>query len=113
MSIFMVLFGVFWLGMAMWMGAVIMVPFGLIFIGIAIYSAYHNFKNATSENRYSEYDIVDSDEETDPLNEKYGKPEIKPQTAKDTQAVSFCPYCGTKTGSEFVFCAKCGKKLPK
>ena len=67
------LFGLFWTAAAANMGASIMVPFGLIFVGLGIYSGVYNLKNATSEERYSIVDIVDEDEEGDPLNEKYGK----------------------------------------
>ena len=50
-----------------------MIPFGLVFIGMAIYAAVYNHHNATSKDRYSFFDIVDEDEEADPLNERYGK----------------------------------------
>ncbi len=96
------LFGVFWTIMAASMGAAMMIPFGLIFIGIAVVQAIYNFKNATGENRYSVIDIVDEDEEIDPLNERFGRKE----------GSEFCPYCGIKVSSEFEFCPKCGNKLP-
>lgn len=95
------LFGLFWTGSAMDMGATIMVPFGLIFVGLGIYMGVYSLKNATSEERYSIVDIVDEDEEGDPLNRKYGK-------KKD-----FCPYCGERVDEDFDFCPKCGKKLNK
>ena len=120
MSIFMALFGVFWTVIAASMGAVIMVPFGFIFIGIAVVNAVYNFKNATGENRYSSFDIVDRTEESDPLNDKYGKPQTQNpevQTAasdnSDNKEQKFCPYCGAKVGADFVFCNSCGKKQPK
>ena len=72
-SIAAALFGVFWCILAASIGAGFMVPFGLIFIGMAIYSAVYHNHNATSEDRYSLIDIVDEDEEPDPLNEKYGR----------------------------------------
>lgn len=95
------LFGLFWTGSAMDMGATIMVPFGLIFVGLGIYMGVYSLKNATSEERYSIVDIVDEDEEGDPLNRKYGK-------KKD-----FCLYCGERVDGDFDFCPKCGKKLNK
>ena len=58
-GIFAALFGVFWTIIAVSMGAFIMVPFGLIFIGIAVTQAIYNIKNATSKNRYSAFDITD------------------------------------------------------
>ena len=42
-------------------------------MGMAIYAAVYNHHNATSKDRYSFFDIVDEDEEADPLNERYGK----------------------------------------
>lgn len=129
-AIFAALFGVFWVIMACAMGGWFMAPFGLIFIAIAVVNAIHSFKNATGENRYSAFDIVDSEEEPDPLNLKYGKPvsnvvesKNKPEqsnqtepsgTTKDTEKTEnrYCPWCGTKVDGDYVFCNACGKKLP-
>ena len=115
------LFGVFWCIVAASMGGWIMFPFGLIFVGIALYGAYYNYKNATSENRYSVIDIVDGQEEPDPLNVMYGNKEsINNQGIINNQdmgefnaSVAFCPYCGTSVQAKFEFCPKCGKQLPK
>ena len=109
MSIFLGLFGLFWTIMALTLGAGPFALFGLIFIGIAVYSAIYNFKNATSENRHSTYDIVDSEEEPDPFNERFGRPST-PDT--DGTNTSYCPYCGIKVEEKYEYCAKCGKKLP-
>lgn len=116
-SIGAALFGVFWCILAGAMGAWFMIPFGLIFIGISVYSAIYNHRNATSEDRYSLMDIVDSDEESDPLNEKYGRQKNTAQAVRNTTgtpgtSVSYCPYCGAKVEGDFDFCPKCGKKLP-
>lgn len=128
-GIFIALFGVFWTLTAASMGAGIMVPFGLIFIGIAVVSVIYNFKNATSKNRYSSFDITDGNEEPDPLNQRYGQqysydqqygynqPDCgqkydaygRPEEDVDS---SFCPYCGNPVDGDFEFCNKCGKKLP-
>jgi hypothetical protein len=109
-----VLFGIFWCILTASMGAWFMIPFGLIFIGMAVYSVIYNYHNATSEKRYSIVDIVDDNEEKDPLNEKYGKMVSASQDAyeKNGTSVSYCPYCGTAVDSKFDFCPKCGKKLP-
>ena len=62
------LFGVFWTLAAASMGApVFFVLFGIVFILLGVVQAIYHFRNATGENRYSEFDIVDSDEEPDPL----------------------------------------------
>ncbi len=102
------IFGVFWCIGTVDMGAYFMLPFGLIVVLICIAIAVYNFKNATGENRYSEYDIVDEGEEEDPLNARYGK---KQETTTRTGGKNFCPYCGTKAESDHKFCENCGKKL--
>ena len=89
------LFGVFWCVVVSSMGAYFMLPFGIIFVVIAIGQAVYSYHNATSEDRHSIVDIVDEDEESDPLNiEK-----------------KYCPYCGTKVNNDYEYCPKCGKKL--
>ena len=104
------LFGVFWTIMAIAGGAWFMAPFGLIFIGVAIFNTIYNFKNATGKNRYSEYDITDSEEEPDPWNEKFG--EIREEKRKSESSVKYCPYCGEKAENDFKFCSSCGRELP-
>lgn len=117
MGIFVALFGVFWTIAAASMGAFIMVPFGLIFICIAIVMAVYEFKNATSKNRYSMFDITDGNEEPDPLNQRYGTQDYnqeydyygRPEESTDSE---FCPYCGNPVEGDYRFCNKCGKELP-
>ena len=88
------------------MGAPVFFPlFGLIFIGIGVAQAVYHFRNATGENRYSSFDIVDGDEERDPLNQRFGAQ----QEAGDP---GYCPYCGARAEAGYEFCRKCGKKLP-
>ena len=116
-AVFAAIFGVFWCIVAGAIGAWFMIPFGVLFVGFAIYHAVYYHHNATSEDRYSEFDIVDSKEETDPLNEKYGRKTEPGQTDKSDggvpgTSVSYCPYCGAKVEGHFDFCPKCGKKLP-
>lgn len=113
-SIAAILFSIFWCISAASMGAYIMIPFGLIAIGVSVYNLIYNYHNLTKENRYSIVDIVDEDEESDPLNEIYGRKTSANQSIheKNGTSVSFCPYCGTSVSSEFDFCPKCGKNLP-
>ena len=82
--------------------------FGICWTCIAVVTTVYNFKNATGENRYSQFDIVDSDEESDPLNDKYGK---KTTESKDGNSKSYCPYCGNKVQNDHKFCNNCGNKL--
>lgn len=117
-SICAALFGVIWTLAAASMGAPFFFPlFGLVFIGMGIVSAVYNFKNATGENRYSSFDIVDAQEEPDPLNQRFGGQDGYESTGFDDHAssneeFSFCPYCGAKLGEDFAFCGKCGRQLP-
>lgn len=74
--------------------------FGVGFVLIAVISAVYHFHNAAHKQRYSEYDVVDSSEEPDPLSERFSQ-----------SSVHFCPYCGEKTEPTHRFCANCGKKL--
>lgn len=115
-SIAMACFGVFWTITAISLGAPGMFAgFGLIFIGLAVAEAAYNFKNATGKNRYSEYDIVDENEEADPLNERFGEQrdeQAAPQPDEETrEEFAFCPYCGTKREPAHIYCGKCGKKI--
>ena len=100
------LFGVFWLIIAVSMGAFIMIPFGLLFIALAIGNTIYNYKNATGKNRYSEFDIVDENEEPDPPTKFY-----RDVIVRETERKNFCPYCGTKAEEGHKFCGNCGSKL--
>ena len=67
-SVVAIIFGIFWTIMAASMGAPVFFPiFGVIFILLGVVQAVYHFKNATGEERFSEFDIVDSREEPDPL----------------------------------------------
>lgn len=111
MSILVGLFGVVWTIVAASMGGGVFALFGIIFIAVAVVQAIYNFKNATGKNRYSAFDITDSSEEPDPLNECYGNPQATTQKKNDVNN-KFCPYCGTPVAGDFEFCNNCGKKLP-
>ena len=108
------LFGVLWIIMAVSMGAWFMAPFGLIFVIVAVVNAVYNFKNATGKNRYSEYDITDENEETDPFNERFGSRDYENKTVSYNQQSEsrYCPYCGNPVAKDFEYCNVCGKKLP-
>lgn len=114
-SILVGVFGVFWTIIAYTIGAVMMVPFGVIFIVIAVVQACYSFHNATGRQRFSSFDITDDDEEPDPLNVRFGEgtPGQDEGSAGDARAADrFCPYCGERAGADHVFCSRCGKKLP-
>lgn len=122
------IFGVFWTIMAVQMGApIFFVAFGVIFVVIAISGVVYNLHNATGEKRFSTFDIVDEEEEADPLNERFGQhtrskcpdedenrtgAEQKPseEHAADGEN-NFCPYCGAPVKGTYTFCRKCGRRL--
>ena len=115
-SVGAVLFGIIWTVSAASMGAPGFFPlFGVIFIIMGIVQAVYNFKNASGKNRYSAFDIVDSREEPDPLNQIFSVAEDIDAPSPEAEAGSFrfCPYCGARLGDGFEFCGKCGKRLPE
>lgn len=106
-----VIFGIIWTVAAASMGAPVFFPlFGILFILIGIVQAVYNFKNATGENRFSEFDITEDGEEPDPLDRRVR--DAAPPEPPSGGTYRFCPYCGAETGEGFAFCAKCGRQLP-
>ena len=111
-SVFVAIFGVIWMMGALSIGAPpLFACAGLVFCGIAIADAIYNFKNATGKQRYSEYDIVDSSEEIDPLNERFGEQIQTTDGNEAREAFAFCPYCGAKREKDHLYCGRCGKKI--
>lgn len=113
-SVCMAAFGVIWSVVALAGGAGPFALFGVIFVVIAVVQAVYHVKNATSENRYSEFDIVDNYEESDPLNEKFGNADKDGNEAAVNvdRKNNYCPFCGAPVSEEFKFCNNCGEKLP-
>ena len=109
-GIFMIGFGIFWTVLAA-QASVVLVLFGLLWTGIAVVTTVYNFKNATKKNRYSAFDITDSHEEPDPLNERFGNSQDLTMEEENPDN-NFCPYCGTPVSGDFEYCNHCGKKLP-
>lgn len=110
-GIFMIGFGILWTIIA---GSAFapMAIFGILWTGIAIVITVYSFKNATGKKRYSQFDIVDSEEEPDPLNERFGNDNEKDFPDQTSDKNKFCPYCGNAVEGDFEYCNKCGKKLP-
>ncbi len=109
-GIFMIGFGILWTVMAA-QASGIFALFGVLWTCVAIAITVYNFKNATKKNRYSQFDIVDSNEEPDPMNECFGNPQATTQNREQADN-KFCPYCGTAVKGDFEYCNNCGKKLP-
>jgi len=107
MGIAAAVFGVIWTLLAARTGGGLFALFGLVFIAVAVINAVYNFKNASSKNRYSAFDITDHSEEPDPLNERFGAP----TTGRSDGETNFCPYCGTAVESDHEYCRKCGKRI--
>lgn len=103
-------FGIIWTIAAASMGGGFFALFGVVFVIIAIVQAVYNFKNATSKNRFSEFDITDSSEESDPFNDRFGV-RSREENEFYKQSDGFCPYCGERTESDYLYCKKCGRKL--
>ncbi len=114
-SVISVAFGILWTILTLSMGApVIFALFGVLFVILGIIQTVYHFKNATSKNRYSTFDITDEKEEPDPLQQRFHKGDDTTGTASEStrETFSFCPYCGARLDSDFEFCPKCGKQLP-
>ena len=86
---------------------------GLLFAALAIASAVYNFRNATGENRHSLIDVVDSEDEPDPLDSQFEVEHRSPDPTRRTnhKPVRYCPYCGQVVDGQFKFCPNCGKQL--
>ena len=116
-SLFAAVFGVIWTAAAASMGApAFFCLFGVVFVIFGLVQAAYNFKNATGKHRYSAFDIVEGDEEPDPLNRRFAR-EAEPDDQEPRQEAAegelrFCPYCGARLGENFAFCGKCGRELP-
>lgn len=123
-GVFGMVFGIVWTVVAVSMGAPWFFGlFGIFFVIMIGANTFINYKNATGDNRFSEFDIVETDSEPDPwdkkfcgdsqefaVNEQCGH--IHAADAETSDAINFCPYCGTKAEKDFEFCKFCGKKLP-
>lgn len=106
-SIIVIIFGIFWTGLAVSLAAshggdppIVFIIFGIVFIMAGIGSAIYNYKNAFGKNRISEYDIVEPGEE-----------DISERLGASSSSLNYCPYCGSSIDEDFSFCPKCGKKL--
>jgi ribosomal protein L32 len=113
-SIVVGIFGVFWTIGAASMGApIFMVLFGIVFVGIAVVQGIFHFKNATGTNRMSLYEITNN--EPDPM-DKYVRQESKRERddsdSENASGMNFCPYCGNRISNDaFRYCPSCGKEL--
>ena len=96
-------FGIFWtigalrggMSAAYWMS-------GVIFVCVTLGYAVYNFKNASGETRYTEYRVVDENEEA----------AAQDQNAETVGAkADACPHCGAKKDETDNYCRNCGKRF--
>lgn len=88
--------------------------FGVVFVVIAVAGVIYDFKNATGKKRFSEFDVVDGEEEPDPLNERFGAETSEFSFSENrSEAGAFCPYCGVEINDDYLYCNRCGKRLPE
>ncbi|MGI6030240.1 MAG: zinc ribbon domain-containing protein [Eubacteriales bacterium] len=113
MSLLVGLGGVFWTLTAFSSGApIFFCLFGVVFVVIAVVQAWYQFHNATQKNRWSSFDITDSQEEPDPLQQAFQEEKTTPPHQDDPVESRFCPYCGAPVQPGFQFCNRCGRPLP-
>ncbi|UFJ41800.1 zinc ribbon domain-containing protein [Brevibacillus humidisoli] len=118
-SVFAVLFGILWTVFAYELTrdapfplvGIIFPAFGIIFIATGIVQGIFHYKNATSKERMSLYDIVDAREEADPLNHRFGSTPANEQEPSAKPTGSYCPYCGSAVKEDFHYCPNCGKSI--
>ena len=115
-SIFAIVFSIFWTITAVKNGAPIMfLVFGVGFTIMAVVQAVFHFVNTTGKNRFSQMDITEENEETDPWNEHFSKADeahLDNESQSGHDGARFCPYCGEKAEADFEYCKRCGKKIP-
>lgn len=102
MTVFVLLFAIFWCCAVASMGAWPMLIFGLLFIGIAVYRLVICIQMGKGKKEnpsaYSQ-----PRQGSDPWERPAG-------TTRPTGS-GYCPYCGTPTGEGFQYCPSCGRKL--
>lgn len=105
-SVIGVIFGVIWTGAAASMGAPpFFLAFGVLFIIVGIVQAAYNLKNATGKTGFPNMTSLRTAKSRTP-----GPPGSGGAAAGG--AYRFCPYCGAKFSGDFLYCGKCGKRLP-
>ncbi len=116
LSVFVATFGFIWTVMAFLIGAPpLFALFGVFFIIMAIVQGLYHYKNATSKNRFSSFDIVEDGEEPDPFDNYINRDNNNTNSSMDFEEqakTAFCPYCGERVEGEYSYCPSCGKKLP-
>ena len=111
-SLAAVLFGIIWTCIAFSISP-LFAMFGVIFVVLGIVQFFYHLHNTKSGDRFSVVDITEEHEETDSLNERFGRKNegTTTETVPDDGEKHFCPYCGRKLDEEYRFCPGCGKEI--
>ena len=112
-SVIAVVFGIFWTVSAASMGAPSPSPSSACCsLSWASSRPSTISKNAAGKKRYSAFDIVDGEEEPDPLNQRLAASPGGRGHVRTGGPLRYCPYCGAKLGDSYTFCGHCGKRAP-
>lgn len=99
-SIFALMFAIFWCCAAAAMGAQIMLIFGIPFVGFMIFQLVISIKIMKQEKQKNEEPWDYHDTAPEP-----------PQSNPTGSSGGYCPYCGAGITDSFQFCPKCGRRL--
>lgn len=102
MSVFGLVFAIFWCCAAAAMGAGFMLIFGIPFVGMMIFHLVTSIKMMQKEKSKSAADPW----ERPTAEQKPPQPDVAGSSAN-----GYCPYCGSATNETFQFCPKCGRRL--
>jgi len=100
--IFGILFVIVWCGLAVSIGASVMLLFGIPFLGLMVYRLYV---------------LIQLSHDGNPSRQEEETPLDRPaeQASKEEPAFTssgrFCPYCGSGVQETFEFCPACGRRL--
>ena len=93
MAVFQIVFAVIWCLVVASMQVWVMLLFGLVFLGAAIYRLVILLQMTRGDNKPP----------------RPGDPWEQPRPAGKTG--HFCPYCGAAVEGKFTYCPSCGRKL--
>ena len=101
-SIFGLVFAIFWCCAAASMGAWFMLIFGIPFVGMMIFRLVTSIKMMQKGKGKSS---------ADPWDRPAAEQTLSKSDAFDSSTNGYCPYCGSAVHETFQFCPKCGRRL--